>query len=209
MRVKNTGPEAVWNGQTIATNATYDIQPQELALWQNDTATALDLLDGTLLCSDGSTNYKNPGAEALNFFLGTGTKAVNVEAQPAFASKSIGTKKLYTRATGASFPVVVGNNNLDFSIPFAQMKFNGLQIINGKIGETVNLKVLDTPTGTISGVPNYPLNQFGYSVNLPDGMFVRESQYDADLIQNMTIRIELTAVEARDFRVNYAIHELK
>jgi hypothetical protein len=134
---------------------------------------------------------------------------VDVSSQPAFASKKVGTKKLYTRATGKVFAVTVGTNNLDFLIPFNEMKFNGIHIVNGKVGETVNLKILDTATGTITGVANYLLNQFGFSVNLPDGVFIRESQYDADMIKDLVVRIELTAVEARDFRVNYAIHELK
>lgn len=134
---------------------------------------------------------------------------VLVLSNPAFSAKTVGTKKLYSRSTGAKYTVVVGANTLDFVVPYNEVKFNGLQICNGKVGESVNLKVLDTPTGTISGVPDYQLNQFGYSVNMPDGFYQRESAYDADLIKDLKIRMEYTATEARYLYVNYLIHELK
>jgi hypothetical protein len=81
--------------------------------------------------------------------------------------------------------------------------------VNGKVGETMKLKVLDTATGTITTVPNYLLNQFGFDINLPDGYYVRESHYDADLIKDLVIRVEFTAIEARNVGINYSIHELK
>lgn len=126
-----------------------------------------------------------------------------------FSQKTANGMKLYTRATGVSHAVVVGANVLDFVVPFNTVKFNGLEIVNGKAGEKVSLKILDTPAGAISGVPNYELNQFGFDVNLPDGFYSRESNYDADLIKDLKVRIEFTAIEARNVGVNYLIHELK
>jgi len=193
---------------TIAAGATYDLQATELSIWQANDKVISDLSSGDLLVGDGVT-YQTAGALAVNYLLGTGTKDVNVQLQPAFASKKVGTKSLFIRATGQVFAVSVGANTLDFSIPFNVMKFNGLQIVNGELGETISLKVLDTPTGLISGVPNYMLNQFGFNVNLPSGIFVRESQYDADIYKDMVVRIELNALTARDFRVNYSLHEVK
>lgn len=126
-----------------------------------------------------------------------------------FRSKKIGDKKLFSRITGKKFPVAVGVNTLDFLIPKNEMKMNGVEITNGKMGETVNFKVLDTATGTISTIPNFMLNQFAFDVNLPDGFYSQKSDYDADVIKDLVIRIEITAVEARDLCVNYLLHELK
>jgi len=209
MRVKNTKLVAdIWCGQTIASMGEYDLQPAEINTWRASDKVIVDLSSGDLAIGDGVT-YKSTASEAVAFLLGTLPAAVEVNTQPAFASKKVGTKKLYTRATGKSFALVVGSNTLDFLIPYNEMKFTGIEIDGGKIGERVNLKILDTATGTISGVPNYMLNQFGFDVNLPDGFYSRESQYDADLIKDLVIRIELTAVEARNIGVNYLIHELK
>lgn len=209
MRVKNNKvTDDTWAGMTIAAAGEYDLQATEISVWQASDKVIADLSSGDLLVGDGVT-YQTAGALAVNFLLGTGVKDVSVQAQPSFTSKKIGTKSLFIRATGKVFPVVVGANTLDISIPYDVMKFNGLQIVNGKVGETVNLKVLDTPAGLISGVPNYMLNQFGFNVNLLDGEFIRESKYDADIYKDMVVRIELTAIEARDFRVNYSLHEVK
>lgn len=209
MRVKNNKiTDDTWAGMTILAGAEYDLQATEVSVWQASDKVISDLSAGNLLVGDGVT-YQAAGALAVNFLLGTGVKDVSVQAQPSFTSKKVGTKSLFIRATGKVFPVVVGLNVLDFVITYNVMKFNGLQIVNGKVGETVNLKVLDTPAGLISGVPNYMLNQFGFDVNLLDGEFIRESRYDADVFKDMVVRVELTAIEARDFRVNYSLHEVK
>jgi len=208
MRVKNTSTEKTYCGQTLATNQEYDIQSTELTRWQSDDSVVADLSTGLLLVGDGNT-YQTAGAQAVNYLLGTGIKEVSVQVQPPFSSKVIGTKKLYIRATGKAHPVTVGSNNLDFLVPYNVMKFNGIQIVNCELGETVNLKVLDSATGAYSTFPNYMLNQFGFTINLPNGVFIKESQYDADVYKDMVIRIEYTAVTARDVRINYSIHELK
>lgn len=209
MRVKNNKITSdVWAGMTIEPSAIYDLQTNEIATWQSNDKVISDLSSGDLTIGDGVT-YQTAGALAVNYLLGTGTKDVNVQLQPAFASKKVGTKSLFIRATGQVFAVTVGANNLDFVIPFNVMKFNGLQIVNGELGETISLKVYDTPAGLISGVPNYMLNQFGFNVNLPNGIFDRVSQYDADIFKDMVIRIELNALTARNFLVNYSLHEVK
>lgn len=208
MRVKNNKQTSdVWAGQTIESEAEYDIGANELANWRSSDKVMTDLASGDLLIGDGVT-YKAAGASAISYLLGT-SQEVTIASSPTFTAKTVGALKLYTRATGKVHPVVVGANNLLFSIPFANMKFNGLEIINAKAGETVNLKVLDTITGTVTTVPNYVLNQFGFDLNLPEGFFRWLSSYDADLFQGLQILLEYTAIEERDLRVNYVIHELK
>jgi len=208
MRVKNTkGTDDTWCGQLIEAGAEYDLQSADMIPWRSNDKVMQDLSTLDLLIGDG-VSYKTSGASAVSYLLGT-SQDVTVKEQPAFAAKTVGGLKLYTRATGKTFAVDVGANALDFLIPYNAMKFNGIEITNGKIGEKVSLKVLDTPTGTITTVPNYLLNQFGFDLNLPDGFYVRESAYDADVIKDLQVRIEYNAVEARDVYVNYLIHEVK
>jgi hypothetical protein len=208
MRVKNNKQSSdVWSGQTIEAGEAYDIQSNELSVWKSNDKVITDLASGSLLIGDGIT-YKSAGASAVAYLLET-TREVIVNEQPVFAAKKIGTKKLYTRATGKTFNLTVGENVLDFTIPFNEVKFNGLEIDNAKVGESVSLKILDTATGTVTTVPNYVLNQFGYNLNLPNGFYRRISDYDADLFIGLQIRVIYNAIEARTIGLNYMLHELK
>lgn len=53
------------------------------------------------------------------------------------------------------------------------------------------------------------LNQFGFAVVMPEGFYSQKSNYDADVMKDLVIRLEYTAKEARDLGINYLIHELK
>ncbi len=117
-------------------------------------------------------------------------------------------KKLYKRDTGKSFSVSAGSNNCDYVITFDQMKITGVEIIGAEIGDYCDFEVYDTPTGTISTIPNAKLNQFGYSVNITKDFYKRECQYDADVIKDMKIRIVFNSVTAKTIYVNYIIHEV-
>jgi hypothetical protein len=209
MRVKNNKETSdTWAGMTIEAGASYDLQTTEISKWQSDDKVISDIGSGDLLVGDGVT-YKTSSSEAIKFLMGVLPIEVRVDEQPVFSSKKIGAKKLYTRATGQIFALAAGANTLDFTIPFNEVKFNGLEIDKSKFGEKVSLKILDTASGSISGVPNYVLNQFGFDINLPDGFYRRMSDYDADLFLGLQIRIEYFAVEARNIGVNYMLHELK
>lgn len=130
-------------------------------------------------------------------------------APPPFSSKEVSGKKLYTRTHGQSFAVTTGSNTCDFRVPYPSVKFNALEIVGCEFGDNVSLQVLDTSTGTISTVPDYLLNQFGFTVGLPDNFYSRESQYDADLIYDMAIRIVYVSSSDKTITVNYVLHELK
>lgn len=150
--------------------------------------------------SDFETNVKSKG-----------NKSAAVTLVP-FADKVLPNgKRLYVRVHGISASVSGAPDNIDFVIPYAACKITGLEIINGAVGDTCNFKVLDTPSGTISGVPNAVLNQFGFNVNVAKDYYKRESSYDADLIQNMTIRIEYDSVATlpAPVYVNIILHEVK
>lgn len=118
-------------------------------------------------------------------------------------------RKLFARVTGAQFSVDVGNNNCDFSIPFPTMKIDGIEILGGELGDSVNLFVLDTPNGALSSIPNFSLNQFGFTTFVAKDYYLRQSKYDADLIEDMTIRTDYYSVSAKTIYINYLIHEVK
>jgi len=71
------------------------------------------------------------------------------------------------------------------------------------------MKVYDTATGTYSGVPNYMLNQFAYSVNIAKDYYVRLSQFDADLYTGMIIQFTYNSVSDKTIGFNLIMNEVK
>lgn len=138
-----------------------------------------------------------------------GNKSPTQGSSSPFASKTIGTKNLYKRVTGMKFPVVMGSNNLNYVATFPWVKFTGIEIINGEVGDFISLYVLDTATGTYSTVPNAVLNQFGYSVNVIPVSYVHKSEFDADIYQGLQIKMVYTSVSVKTIGVNYIISEVK
>lgn len=130
-----------------------------------------------------------------------------------FASKVLPNgKKLYRRIHGVSAVVAGAADNINFSVPYESCKITGIEIIGCEKGDRVNFKIFDTPAGTISGVPNLLLNQFGFNVALPDAYYENVSPYDADLIEDLVIRLEYDAINTdllpKTVYVNFTLHEV-
>ena len=140
-----------------------------------------------------------------------GNRSVAIKTQP-FADKVLPNgKKLFTRVHGISAQVSGAPDNITFTVPYAACKLTGLEIIGGLTGDKVNLKILDSNTGTYTGVANQQLNQFGFDVNVAKDFYNRESSYDADLFLNMQVQIEYDSVATlpADVYINLILHEVK
>jgi len=133
----------------------------------------------------------------------------NLNKNPAFKDKTIDGKKLYKRVHGQSYTVVTGMTSCELNVPYPNCKVNGIEILGGELGDYVQFKVKDTDTGIISTVPNYVLNQFGFDVYLTPGLHRENSQYDADLIQNMKVVVEFHSTVSKDIYINFILHEVK
>lgn len=149
--------------------------------------------------TDFETNYKANGNRSPSSSLS------------AFSSKTIGTKKLYKRVTGIQTPVTIGTNTITYAIPFAWAKITGIEITNGSALDTVSLYVLDTASGpTYTGYPNNTvLNQFGYSVNVSKDYYSYKSEFDADLYQNMQIKLVYDSTTIKNIGINFILTEVK
>lgn len=157
------------------------------------------------------TMQKDGGADELDFvnnYKSAGNQKIDLGGLP-FSAKKINGKKLFQRAHGESYSLTSGLNTIEFHIPYNEVKFNEIEIINAEVGDNCKLKILDTATGTYTGQPNYELNQFGYDVNLGPGFYRRGSKYDADLNLGMRIVVEYSSVSAKSVYINYILHELK
>lgn len=189
----------------VSANGSTDVSNSLWLKLYSDLQFLSDLRSNNIGISDGVTTYSYPNSE-IYVKQAIGQLTFN----PPFADKVLSNgKKLYNRTTGKTFELVVGENTLDFTVPFNEVKFNGLEINDGKKGEKVTLQILDTASGAVSTIPNYMLNQFGDKVNVPNGFYRRVSDYDADLFLGLQIRVIYEAIEARTIGINYMIHELK
>jgi hypothetical protein len=155
---------------------------------------------------------ESPGADQVDFetnYKSAANKSVinTVETSP-FASKTVQGKKLYKRVIGINQELTTGSNNIIYVATLAWAKMKEIQIINCDIGDTVNLIVLDTATGTYSTIPNYPLNQFGFNVNLPDKFFSQASEFDADIYAGLQLKFVYNSISDKTIRINFIMNEV-
>jgi hypothetical protein len=155
----------------------------------------------------------DPNNEETAVFLASYQVAANkqtVEQVSPFAAKTLPNgKKLFKRVHGIQQECIVGENVFEFTIPYPQTKITGIEMVGGTACDTVNLTIKDTATGTYSTIPNYTLNQFGFTVNVAGNYYQHTSEYDADLYLNMKIYITYTAQTAGKIGINFILNELK
>ena len=208
-----TEEEKVYVGKSVAAESYYSIPSNMEVSFSISSSLLVDIASGDIIVSkiDNSSGHITNINDAIDYIKGNLPSLVKSSNQP-FADKVLPNgKKLYTRVHGVSASVSGTPDNIDFVIPYDNCKLTGIEILNGLVGDTCNLKVLDTPTGTISGVANYMLNQFGFDVNVNKDFYKRESAYDADLRKDMKIRIEYESIAAlpANVFVNFILHEVK
>lgn len=137
----------------------------------------------------------------------------NTVTNTAFANKVIetssGTKKLYKRVTGIQPDLVVGENIINFTVPYDWVKITGIEIVNTEALEYSNMYVYDTAAGTYSGYPNAQLNQFGFNVNVTDHEYKWISEYDADIYRGMILRITYYSKSIKRLGINFSLNEVK
>jgi hypothetical protein len=140
-------------------------------------------------------------------------QSINVNSFPAFGAKTIVangiTKKLYARNIGIQQAVTSGTNTISYTINQPWTKIVGVEVVNSEALDTVDLKIFDTSTGYYSGVPDYMLNQFAFSHNIPKDYYIRIAQFDADIYQGMIIEITYNSISAKTVGINFIMNEVK
>lgn len=140
------------------------------------------------------------------------SKGLPLVAIEPFADKTVQEGKLFRRKHGLGSKTVQPGNfaTLELVIPYNQAKLTEAEIIGCVAHDTVDLKVYDNDVGTISGYANVQLNQFGFSVVVPDGMYRDKSDYDADMIHGLRVEITYTnkGSEAVKIGANITLHEV-
>lgn len=126
-----------------------------------------------------------------------------------FAMKKVNGKSLFKRVHGMQLLTVIGLNTFEFNIPYNQCKITGIELIGASSCDIADLEVYDTPTGTISTIPNYLLNQFGFTVNVAKDYYAHRSEFDSDLIKDMKIEVHLYAQAVGLVGLNLILNEVK
>lgn len=145
-------------------------------------------------------------------FLDTSEMNLIPDAAP-FKSKVLPSgKKLFKRLHGsASLNIPAGETGvLELEVGYTHAKMQSIECLNSAFGDVASLYILDTSTGTYSGVPDSVLNCFGIEVNLCDGVYKYAATYDADLYAGMVIRLEYdnNGLSARTVSFNADLNEV-
>lgn len=210
----NTTEEAIIiKGKTIPANDYYLIQSILESAFSADSELLIHIANATIIISktDDSSGHISDVNSAIDYLKNKLPSKVEAINQP-FGSKILTDgSKLFRRVRGISASVQGSPDNIDFVVPFTKCKITGLQILNAKLGDKVTFQILDTETGTLSGIPYYVLNTFGQDVFVKPDVADYPSKYDADLIAGLTLRIIYDAVDEllpRTIYVNYDLHEV-
>lgn len=211
----------------------YEISAQEYADVNNEISEpgiSFGYVEGSKFYFDISTlQYYNfqPAIQSVfgqtitEFLSGKSTKLPKAEKveivadsprQP-FASKVLNDgRKIFKRVHGV-VKTIEANSTDTISIitPYEAAKITGVEIIGASIGDTANFNVYDNSQGSISGFPNVKINQFGFDVVLAEKFHKEKSDYDADVIQGLTLEAEITNSTniSKTYGVNFIMHELK
>lgn len=209
----NSGSTKTWIGQDVTDQTYFQIPAANLAAWADDTVVQSDVLSGAAIMSTtaASSGHISDPSTGLNFLKDLNIPEVHVNGQPPFADKVTSTGlKLYRRVHGVK-KTLSGDTTFDIVVPYSQCKINAIEILWAPAGLQADLKVYDTPTGTISTVPNYMLNQFGFDAGIAANYYEEASNYDADLIADMKVEVTLKNPNnaTDEVCVNFILHEMK
>ena len=117
-----------------------------------------------------------------------------------FAAKTSDGSNLFKRVHGIQQIVSVGNNIIDFVIPYTWVKITGIECVGCESLDSVSLYIVHPVAGI--------LNQFGYAVNMRDQFYSRPSEYDADLYSGLIVRAVYTSLSAKTIGINYILNEV-
>lgn len=209
--VKNNTASAVNisdTGITVNASSQYTIPPQDYLLWAASDNIVTEVSNSNLIINDGINDLSI--SDGINLLRGS---LVKPERLP-FASKTLANgKSLFRRIHGIKL-TTDGTSNAQkviFTVPYASAKITSTEIIGAELGDMIDFKILDTSSGTVTGIPNFLLNQFGFGVYPSKEKYDQTSEYDADLFLGLQLEVTLTPADTvvRDVYFNLVIHEVK
>lgn len=139
-----------------------------------------------------------------------------------FASKEMPDgKRLYRRIHGVEIAIAANaETEYTFTVPYVFCKVTGAKIVWAFEGLKADFKIYDNASCSMQiaagvpeayRVPNAMLNQFGFDVNIAKDFHSDDSPYDADLYQDMKIKMifKNSTATAKTIGINIVLHEVK
>lgn len=214
--IKNTTlGDLTIEGQLVSSGAYYLIQDTEINKFRSSSDLLVRIAAGDILMAksdDGTTDITdvNTGIDYLKNNLHQVVESISYP----FSSKILEDgRKLYERKHGIAGSSVAAGQTVStvYSIPYVDCKITAVEVVGSKEGDQVDFKILDTPSGTVSTIPNYVLNQFGFGVFTIAGNYKEESWYDADLFIGLQLEMSYTNNGSSTVTPNYnvTLHEVK
>lgn len=201
-----------YGGKTITPDSSYTIPTLDvLVKFRRDELFIADITNNNIIINNGEEDLTDV-TKALEWLFADNPTDIQTKSYPFDEKITREGYKIFRRKHGVSKSIASGAaDTIEIIVPYNLAKINKIELINCNNGDLVNFKVYDNAAGTISTVPNYMLNQFGFDVVVPDGFYVDESNYDADVIQGMKIEITYRNNTGSDKIVgmNVTLHELK
>lgn len=201
--------------ESIAASSSREIEAAHEVKWANSSDVISAIVSNNVKIERNGIEYEDIN-EQINVLKNIISEVVikqNKASDQPFADKTLADgSKIFKRKHGVSTSINASTSGtVELVIPYTQAKIDGAEIINCQFGDTADFKVYDNSAGTISGVPNLLLNQFGFNVQMPDKIYEDSCQYDADLIQGMKIEITYHNNSTTDITVgvNFSLHEVK
>lgn len=161
-------------------------------------------------CPVNTNHICSADSVAIHEIIDLSVKKTDITSIPSSTAKTTNDgKKLFKRVHGIRSNVVAGNNVVDFIVPYPHVKIKEIQFFGADLGEYVELEIFDTAVGTYTGVPNFKLNQFGFSANIANEFYTHKSEFDADLYQGMIVKITYYSINSKNIGINYVMDEVK
>lgn len=191
----------------------------DIIKWRSSCKVMDDITNNILQIGDDTQYFTAHGTQIAHL---SKVEVLKVESKnETFSSKTTPDgKKIFRRKHGFEIAIDANSNTeLILTVPYASVKINEVELCNCTAGDAVDFKVFDTvdglyqqllgvPAGSVN--PDLMLNQFGFGVRMPDGMYRDISTYDADLIGTMRIKVCYTNNTANAVTIygNIIYHEV-
>jgi len=216
--IKNdSGSEITVEGQAITAGDYYLIQATEESKFASSSTLLSYIGEGVVLMARSNSGPEDISDvnEAIDFLKGNLPAKVKIVSNlPPFADKVLVTgEKLYKRKHGFKMDAIPANSSASaiFIIPYQRCKLTDVEIVGGKEDDEVDFFILDTALGTLSGIPNFPLNQFGFDVQIVANTHTEHSDYDAELFSGLQIMFQYYNKNNSSVnpKFNLTLHEVK
>lgn len=206
-------------GRVINESDYYQLPETEYIAWASDSSVISALTSNNIAVSDRTdeTNDIEDTAKALAFLRDEPARDANgallTSEPPPFGSKKLlNGKSLFRRIHGLELQLdgTANPQTVVFMVPYISAKITSTEVVGAVLGDAIDFRVLDTAAGTISTIPNHPLNQFGHSVYPSQGRYEQKSEYDADLFLGLQLEVTVTPGDttARSIYFNFVLHEI-